>query len=320
MENKSMKLADWARKQGIAYLTAYRWFKDGKLPVKAYQSESGTIIVEDDDTSEQVMQNTLSTSAQPNSDIFSLILRKVVEFSKNSATVEDFAAYILSNFSLKLNSGTDSPRYSKNKPKSEDIQKHFQQFIPKGEKPKPNMFVTEAARLDELVEQDEHKSVSDARNLTSVVPSMSELSKSVAQDSGLYKELIDVFSKTSNAVPLATTSSSLFNGENTGGMVSRMKLTPQTYTSSTEPAFSRLSFSEQPDLAVEDSSFSITDVSEISDCDYAPSATTNIVVAGPTGAFKPTQKEMELAKQTFKSAEAPRRRGRKPSAKNLGKK
>ena len=42
-----MKLPEWARKQGIAYLTAYRWFKTGKLPVPARQTATGTILVQD---------------------------------------------------------------------------------------------------------------------------------------------------------------------------------------------------------------------------------------------------------------------------------
>ncbi len=40
-----MKLSDWAKQQGIAYQTAWRWFKDGKLPVPAEQMPSGTIIL-----------------------------------------------------------------------------------------------------------------------------------------------------------------------------------------------------------------------------------------------------------------------------------
>ena len=40
-----MKLSDWAREQGIAYQTAWRWYKDGKLPVPAEQMPSGTIIL-----------------------------------------------------------------------------------------------------------------------------------------------------------------------------------------------------------------------------------------------------------------------------------
>lgn len=42
-----MKLSAWAKKQGIAYVTAYRWFKDGKLPVKSWQAPTGTIIIEE---------------------------------------------------------------------------------------------------------------------------------------------------------------------------------------------------------------------------------------------------------------------------------
>ncbi|WP_135257359.1 recombinase family protein [Thermus caldilimi] len=42
-----MKLSDWARKQGVSYLTAWRWFKAGKLPVPARQLPSGTILVEE---------------------------------------------------------------------------------------------------------------------------------------------------------------------------------------------------------------------------------------------------------------------------------
>lgn len=41
-----MKLADWAKEQGIAYITAWRWFKRGKLPVDAYKTPSGMILVE----------------------------------------------------------------------------------------------------------------------------------------------------------------------------------------------------------------------------------------------------------------------------------
>jgi len=42
-----MKLSEWARRQGISYLTAWRWFKAGKLPVPARQLPTGTIVVEE---------------------------------------------------------------------------------------------------------------------------------------------------------------------------------------------------------------------------------------------------------------------------------
>lgn len=41
-----MKLSAWAKSQGISYITAYRWFCGGALPVPAYQTPSGTIVVD----------------------------------------------------------------------------------------------------------------------------------------------------------------------------------------------------------------------------------------------------------------------------------
>ncbi len=40
-----MKLSEWAKKQGISYRTALRWFHGGTLPVEAEQVSTGTIIV-----------------------------------------------------------------------------------------------------------------------------------------------------------------------------------------------------------------------------------------------------------------------------------
>lgn len=43
-----MKLSIWAKKQGVSYKTAWRWFKDGNLPVPAKQTSSGTILVQEE--------------------------------------------------------------------------------------------------------------------------------------------------------------------------------------------------------------------------------------------------------------------------------
>ena len=40
-----MKLSEWCKTQGITYKTGWNWFKSGKLPVHAYQTETGTILV-----------------------------------------------------------------------------------------------------------------------------------------------------------------------------------------------------------------------------------------------------------------------------------
>lgn len=147
MKNIFMKLSKWADNQGISYLTAYRWFKDGKLPVKAYQSDSGTIIVEEESDQKMMVQQHNSENI---SDAIFLFLKKTIEYSKNNSSLEDFAAYILSNFKLQLNTSgkMDGPRYSKNKPKPEDIQKHFQQFIPKTNKPKPDVILNDKISTD----------------------------------------------------------------------------------------------------------------------------------------------------------------------------
>lgn len=41
-----MKLADWARQQGLDYKTAHRWFQAGILPVPSRQLPTGTILVD----------------------------------------------------------------------------------------------------------------------------------------------------------------------------------------------------------------------------------------------------------------------------------
>lgn len=41
-----MKLSVWAKAKGVSYQTAWRWFSEGRLPVKAEKMPSGTIIVE----------------------------------------------------------------------------------------------------------------------------------------------------------------------------------------------------------------------------------------------------------------------------------
>lgn len=45
-----MKLSTWAKQQGISYRTAWRWFKEGKLPVVAEQTKTGTILIKENQT------------------------------------------------------------------------------------------------------------------------------------------------------------------------------------------------------------------------------------------------------------------------------
>jgi putative resolvase len=41
-----VRLSRWARQEGIHYQTAWKWFKDGTLPVNARQTATGTILVD----------------------------------------------------------------------------------------------------------------------------------------------------------------------------------------------------------------------------------------------------------------------------------
>lgn len=40
----NMKLSDWAKKEGIHYQTAWKWYHKGLIP-NAVQIETGTILV-----------------------------------------------------------------------------------------------------------------------------------------------------------------------------------------------------------------------------------------------------------------------------------
>ena len=269
-----MKLKDWADKTGIKYLTAYRWFRAGTLPVKAYQTDSGTIIVQDEsETSEQVMGNSQSN------DIMSIVLKKTVEFSKANGTVEDFAAWVLSNFSLKLNSSPDHPKYSRQKPKPEEVQKHFQQFLkPKGEKPKPNMFVAGEEALEEIALND---GLSSMEPLT--VTSIPELKDS-------FSELM---------TPIAVSLNTPYDGSAGGVVIRSVDSTPHlNYTSSDNLTFSSNSLMSNAAIG-----------------SYVSSDTYNPIIAtfGAT-TFQPTQKELESTVKVLETVERPRR-GRKPSKK-----
>lgn len=50
--NMNIKLSQWAEKQGLSYLTAYRWFKAGKIK-NATQDEAGTIMISVEDVEDR---------------------------------------------------------------------------------------------------------------------------------------------------------------------------------------------------------------------------------------------------------------------------
>lgn len=309
-----MKLKEWAEKTGVKYLTAYRWFKSGTLPVKAYQTDSGTIIVEDN-FSEQTMNSNTSNDA------VSLFLKKTVEFSKNNSTVEDFAAYVISNFQLKINSVLESPKYSKQKPKSEEVQKHFQQFIPKGEKPKTNSFVMEPEVYQDIAPTIYPTNSDSDFNSQDLVK---EFSKAITHGS-----LNDTFTGSPTSAFDGASVSDAGAMSPTENSVTRSvdsNTTPQSinYTGSNNPIFSG---------SLTSNGVFVTNSSSVSGIDtvasYMPNSsglyftsmtsdpdpTGTILSTEYIGSFQPTQKELQLVKTSgdIKLNQPRAKRGRKPN-------
>lgn len=307
-----IKLKEWADRHNLSYITANRHFHAGLIP-GASQLDSGTILVEDD-SPEQTMAGNVSTN-----DAMSLFLKKTVEFSKNNASVEDFAAYVISNFRLQLNNTTEqSPRYSKNRPKSEDVQKHFKQFLPDKESQE---------RLKEV-----KNLIKEGKTAGEAVPAvMSDQAAELSQVLGNAPPFERVNDPTNDLSGefgfMLSEAAAGFASDGRGsteGLVSRsvdFNTTPQqiNYTGSTSQAFSSSS-SIIGGLTANASHFA----------GGAPFGDVNVngiflAAAAPANAvpvtFQPTQKELLSATQVIETAESddvdtasefPRKRGRKP--------
>jgi len=75
-----MKLSTWAKKQGISYRTAWRWFTEGKLPVPAEQTATGTILIRETSIAEGVAIYARVSSSAQKSDLDRQV-RKLVMFA-----------------------------------------------------------------------------------------------------------------------------------------------------------------------------------------------------------------------------------------------
>lgn len=288
-----IKLKEWADRNNLSYITANRHFHQGLIP-GAVQLDSGTILVEDDSLEQDMAANSSANDAM------SLFLKKTVEFSKNNSTVEDFAAFVISNFQLKLNSAPDSPRYSRNKPKADEVQKHFQQFLPDKES------IEHMKAVATLLKQ--------GRTAGDVVPAASapEVAATLPA-SGLESDYVPTTGQVLESLLKASPSAQDVHlyGNVTEGLVSRsvdFDTTPQqiNYTGSTSQTFSY------------DSSVLGSNASA------APASMNGVffsAVADTRLAFQPTQKELLSATQVIETAAddlsepLPRKRGRKPSKK-----
>jgi len=124
-----IKLKEYCDRNSISYNTGYRWFKEGKLPVKAFQLETGTILVEDELDSAGRAEQPMSGNTQ---EVISSIVKKTIELSVSNATISDFAAYVLTNFCL---TPINKPKDIKVKPEPEDIQTYYSNMIKKTKQP-----------------------------------------------------------------------------------------------------------------------------------------------------------------------------------------
>lgn len=323
-----IKLKEWADKNGISYLTANRHFHAGMIP-GAVQLDSGTILVEDDSPEQAMVGNS-------SNDAMSLFIKKTVEYSKNNSTVEDFAAFIVATFQLKLQGVSESPRYSKNRPKAEDVQKHFQQFLPDKSE------VEHLKAVKTLIK--EGKTAGDVMP-SNLSPQAVEL-QGVLGNAPPFERVspISEYPVDDFSLMLATAEHDNLQAPPTvEGLVSRsvdLNTTPQqiNYTGSTSQAFNLGGLtSGAPPVAVANNCYAAPaggTASFLSTTSFAGAPTFDSLgygdgaqgvffnAAGPAAAatptFQPTQKELQSAAKVIETADAettPRKRGRKPTFK-----
>lgn len=315
-----IKLKEWADRNNLSYITANRHFHAGLIP-NATQLDSGTILVEDD-TLEQTMANTTGTN-----DAMSLFLKKTVEFSKNNGTVEDFAAFVISNFQLKLNGQVDVPRYSKNKPKPEEVQKHFKQFLPDKEKEEQlkaikNMLKQQGPKVEGEfpVEELSERFIGEPSPFSRTV----ETNGMNSMDEE-YENMANFFADTLSSTAPQTSDVRMYGPQTTAeGLVTRsvdLNTTPQqiNYTGSTSQPFSSSNFVSSMSGDIGGTFPAATVASTVASL-FATDGTPNakyLAAMPAAAAFQPTQKELLSSARVIETAETedglPRKRGRKPT-------
>jgi putative resolvase len=83
-----MKRSEWARKQGISYQTAWRWVRQGKMPVPFEQTPTGTILVKEPETaSRTVALYARVSSADQKADLDRQIARLMAYASEQGGAV-----------------------------------------------------------------------------------------------------------------------------------------------------------------------------------------------------------------------------------------
>ena len=91
-----VKLAEWAKRQGVSYRTAWRWFKAGTMPVPCRKTPTGTILV--DAPTEQIAQTVALyarvSSHDQKSDLDRQLARLSVYAAKHGFHVVDSVAEV----------------------------------------------------------------------------------------------------------------------------------------------------------------------------------------------------------------------------------
>ena len=90
-----VKLSEWARRQGVSYQTAWRWVKEGKMPVPVRQAASGTWIVDEESRAQgRVVAYCRVSCADQKNDLNRQVARVVTEASERGLAVGEVVTEI----------------------------------------------------------------------------------------------------------------------------------------------------------------------------------------------------------------------------------
>ncbi|MGW5480797.1 IS607 family transposase [Streptomyces sp. NPDC004008] len=86
-----MKLSEWTGQQGVSYQTAWRWVKDGKMPVPVRQAPSGTWLVDEPakESAGRVVAYCRVSSAEPKDDLDRQAVRVVAGANRQGLAVAE---------------------------------------------------------------------------------------------------------------------------------------------------------------------------------------------------------------------------------------
>lgn len=96
-----MKLSAWANKNGISYQTAWRMFRDGRLPVPSEQLPTGTIIVHVEEPTPVLSGRTVAYCRVSSSDQREDLNRQVARVALAHPGIDQFVTEIGSGMNAK---------------------------------------------------------------------------------------------------------------------------------------------------------------------------------------------------------------------------